>query len=102
MKRQIKKMEIIGMVKDKYNSNHDVIVELTNSKKYVATFFTLKNIEYLMEFSEKISGERNNGSFFWASDMCIIKVIDEQLIRETIIFMIQEDYFDSVFHQIDA
>lgn len=97
MDRKIKSLEIIGIVKDKFNSNHDVIVELTDSKKYTATFFTLINVQYLMAYYEQNSGECNNGTFFWASDMCIIKAIDEKLIIEAITTMINDHYFDNVF-----
>lgn len=97
MDRKIKNLEIIGIVKDKLNSNHDVIVELTDSKKYVATFFTLLNIQYLMAYYEQFSGDCNKGAFFWASDMCIIKAIDEDIIKNAIITMLRDNYFEKVF-----
>lgn len=102
MERQIKSFEIIGVVKDKLNSNHDVIVELTDSQKYTATFFTLINVQYLMTYYEQNSGECNNGSFFWASDMCIVKVIDEKIIAEAITTMIKDHYFDNVFKLVKS
>lgn len=98
MNRKIKSLEIIGIVEDKLNANHDVIVELTDSQKYVATFFTLSNIQHLMEYYEQYTGECNNGNFFWASDMCIIKEIDEKMLTEAITSMIEKDFFDRVFH----
>jgi hypothetical protein len=101
MERTIKNLEILGIVKDKLNSNHDVIVELTDTQKYVATFFTLVNIQYLMAYYEQNSGECNNGTFFWASDMCIVKAIDEKLIRDAITTMIADHYFDNVFRIIE-
>jgi hypothetical protein len=50
-----------------------------------------------MAYYEQNSGECNKGTFFWASDMCIIKAIDEKLMIEAISFMIKDDYFDNVF-----
>jgi len=97
MKRQIKNIEIIGIVKDKLNANHDVIVELNDGEKYVATFFTLINIQYLMTHYKQHSGECNKGTFFWSSDMCIIEVFEDQLITEAITTMLSEDYFEDVF-----
>ena len=40
MKRKVSHFEIIGIVQDRLNANHDVVVELSDSKRYVATFFT--------------------------------------------------------------
>jgi hypothetical protein len=101
MDRKIKSLEIIGIIKDKFNSNHDVIVELSDCKKYTATFFTLINLQYLMTYYEQNSGECNKGTFFWASDMCIIKSIDEKLITEAINTMINDHYFDNVFKLLE-
>ncbi|MDF2193414.1 hypothetical protein [Paraflavitalea sp. CAU 1676] len=102
MNRKIKSLEIIGVINDRLNANHDVIVELTDSKRYIATFFTLINIQYLMTHYEQNSGECNNGSFFWASDMCIVKVIDEKVITEAINTMLEDLYFDNVFTLIES
>jgi hypothetical protein len=101
MDRTIKNLEIIGIVNDKLNANHDVIVELSDSKKYTATFFTLVNLQYLLAYYEQSSGECNNGTFFWASDMCIIKAIDEKLIREAITTMLKDHYFENVFKLLE-
>lgn len=100
MKKRIKKIEIIGILKDRLNSNHDVVVELDDGRKYTATFFTLRNIQYLMSFYKEHSGECNRGSFFWAADMCIIELIDEDLIKESANSMIEEGVFEKVFKQI--
>lgn len=48
---------------DELNSNLDIHVEFKNGKKYVATFFTIKNIYSLFE-KNKTSGECANGTFF--------------------------------------
>lgn len=102
MKRKINNIEILGVVKDKLNANHDVIVELSDGKKYMATFFTLINIQYLMTYYKQYSGECNKGTFFWASDMCIIEAFEDKLISEAITAMIKDDYFENVFKLIKA
>jgi hypothetical protein len=101
MSRKINNIEVLGVVKDKINANHDVIVELSDGKKYIATFFTLINIQYLMTYSKQYSGECNKGTFFWASDMCIIEAIDDNLISDAIKTMIKDDYFENVFKLIE-
>ncbi len=97
MEREIKNIKIIGIVENQLNANHDVIVELSDTKKYIATFFTPINIQYLMAYYERYSGECNNGSFFWASNMVIVKMIEEKIITEAINTMLKDGYFDNVF-----
>jgi hypothetical protein len=101
MEREIKSIEIIGAVNDKLNANHDVIVELSDGKSYIATFFTLINIQYLMGYYKHYTGECNRGAFFWASDMCIIEVFEEDLLRTAITTMINDHYFDNVFKLVN-
>lgn len=100
MKRKINKLEIIGVVRDKINANHDVIVELSDGGRYVATFFTLTNIQYLMSYYKHISAECNSGSFFWSSDMCIIEILEESVLVESITEMLNGDYFENVFRKL--
>ncbi len=86
---------------EKYvNDNSDVIVTDQNSNKYVATFFTYKNIEFLRAKNER-TGECNNGKYFWASDMIIVDKIDRESIEQTINYLIANDEFHLIFSKIN-
>lgn len=81
------------------NDNTDVIVTLNNGKKYIATFFTYENIEYLRKKNQE-TGECNSGSYFWASNMIIIDSIDRNTISTTIEDLINKESFYSIFEAI--
>lgn len=89
---------IIGGTEE-VNNNSDVIVTFDDNSKYVATFFTYDNIEYLRQ-KNKQTGECLNGRFFWASDMIIIERINRKEIEEIIEHLINEKDFDSIFDRI--
>lgn len=85
---------------DKYdNDNTDVIVTLDDKCRYIATFFTYKNIENIRNKNKK-TGECNSGKYFWASDMIIVEKTDRLTIEETIEFLISSDEFKQVFRKI--
>lgn len=73
------------------DDNVDVEVHL-NGKRYAATFFTLKNIETIMQRC-RTSGECNQGTYLWASDMIVVGELTEQRIHETIQDLIQTGEF---------
>ncbi len=98
--KNIKTITFIGEIEDPLNGNIDVEVEFDDSSRYVATFFTLVNIQYLIQKFKYVSGECNNGRYFWASDMCIVEVLDRKLIEETINTFLEEECFEAVFSKL--
>lgn len=100
MKVPIKKIEVIGLIEDSLNSNHDVIVTFDDDSKYVATFFTPLNILYLMDYYKHYSRENNNGDFFWSSDMVIVRRIEISVITSSIECMLSDETFYNIFHEI--
>ncbi|AOR28257.1 hypothetical protein FORMB_12120 [Formosa sp. Hel1_33_131] len=89
---------IIGGTEE-INDNSDVIVTFDDKSKYVATFFTYDNIEYLRQKNRQ-TGECLDGRFFWASDMIIIERINRKEVVEIIEHLIKEKEFESIFDQI--
>jgi len=78
------------------NDNVDVEVHFPNGECYVATFFTLTNIQFLFERYAK-TGECKNGLYFWCSDMIIVKKLTENIIHETIENLLNNGDFEYVF-----
>jgi len=78
------------------NDNSDVVVSFSDGSRYVATFFTYKNIESLRQKNNE-TGECLNGRYFWASNMLIISRIERREIEETIEHLISGNEFELVF-----
>ena len=81
---------------DPYNSNVDVEVVLNSGDRYGATFFTLQNIQYLME-QYALSKECKGGLYFWAADMIVVRELTDDVIRETIEGLILANEFERAF-----
>lgn len=81
---------------DPDNDNVDVQVTFPNGDNFSATFFTLQNIDALMQHYTK-TGECAAGSYFWASNMIIIQKLTEQAICEAIDDLLAEEEFRSIF-----
>ena len=57
---------------DPLNDNVDVEVIFDDGSRYIATFFTLQNIQNIMD-SYETTGECMNGFYFWSSDMLLVR-----------------------------
>ncbi len=70
--------------------NSDVIFELSDGSKWVATFFTYKNIETLRK-KNQLSGECLNGTYFCATDMILISEMSDKIIKAVLDEMLSHD-----------
>ncbi len=86
---------------DPDNDNVDVQVTFPNGDNFSATFFTLQNIDILMQHYQK-TGECAAGSYFWASNMIIVQKLTEQTICKAIDNLLAEEEFASVFSKNEA
>lgn len=80
---------IQGMNPD--NDNVDVDLVFDSGERYTATFFTLQNIQSLLD-NYKITGECNSGQYFWASDMIIVEKLTPETIRQTVQDLLSTDF----------
>lgn len=87
--------------KEFINDNSDIFVELENGEKYVATFFTYENIEWL-RIKNQTTGECLNGKYFMASDMLIIERLDRETIETVVEELIGTNEFNSVFTKTEV
>ncbi|RKE57237.1 hypothetical protein DFQ12_2118 [Sphingobacterium detergens] len=79
-------------VTDIFNDNIDIHIILSNDDVYVATLFTLKNIDMLMR--------RDDASYFWASDMIIVPDLSHLTIRKAIQEALDDGYFENACSKI--
>ncbi|MGF7040904.1 hypothetical protein [Mucilaginibacter lappiensis] len=70
-----------------FDDNIDVNVIFKNGTVFVATLFTLVNIQKLMTKANSVS--------FWATDMVIVKNLNHKTIRAAIKEVIDDGYFES-------
>jgi len=81
------------------NDNVDVEITLVDGRKFAATFFTLNNIDSLFN-KNKVTGECNDGLYFWASDMLLVKKINKVIINKVISDLIENDELESALTEI--
>jgi hypothetical protein len=82
------------------NDNSDVIVTFENGEKYIATFFTYENIEWLRQ-KNKETGECLGGKYFYAIDLILIDKLNRIEIMYVINHLIDQNEFYDVFDKID-
>jgi hypothetical protein len=85
---------------DRENDNVDVEVHFPSGETYVATFFTLTNIQTLFE-KNRITGECKNGLYFQCPDMIIVEELTEDVVRETAQYLLENGEFEHAFLKIE-
>lgn len=79
--------------------NTDVIVVLESDEKYIASFFSYKNIEKLKR-EHQISGEYLAGKFFRVDHMVLVEHCSKDYIQEVVNYLIEEGDFFNTFRKI--
>lgn len=74
----------------------DVEVTFTTGERYIGSFFTLVNIQRVMELWKK-TGENLLGTYFWCAEMIIVREITIETIEATIKDLIISSDFEKVF-----
>ncbi|OME92383.1 hypothetical protein BK127_42030 [Paenibacillus sp. FSL H7-0331] len=85
---------------DIYDDNTDVIVTFEDGSRWVASFFTYKNIQTLTE-KNRSTGECLRGKYFWGSDMPLIDECSRNRIEEVIRHLINEGDFENIFDRCE-
>jgi hypothetical protein len=80
---------------DPNNDNVDVNVLFNSGERYVATFFTLTNVEYLI--NSWIETKEHNAKYFWSSDAIVVEKLDTETIREVVKNLIALNDLSSAF-----
>jgi len=77
----------------------DVIVELSNQKKFIASFFSYKSIEQLKLHHQK-TGEYLSGKYFQANNMVLAENCSKENIMTIIHELIEEGEFNQIFQAL--
>jgi hypothetical protein len=87
---------------DIYDGNTDVHVTLADGTRWVATFFSYRNVLSLTK-KYKGTGECMAGEYFWASDMILVDEVSRERIEQVVKHLAETpDEFRSVFRQTVA
>nr|WP_241675056.1 hypothetical protein [Paenibacillus luteus] len=78
------------------DDNTDVIVTFEDRSRWIASFFTYKNIQTLAA-KNKQTGECLRGKYFWGSDMLLVDECSRNRIEEVIGHLIKEGEFERIF-----
>ena len=81
------------------NDNSDVWVTLSDESRWVATFFTYRNISSL-SIKNAETGECLSGKYFWSSDMILIDRLTPSNIEAVVKDLLASNEFKLVFRQI--
>ena len=84
---------------DSENDNVDIEVKFQDGSSYVATFFTLINIQSLLNKYAN-SGECFNGLYHWCANMIIINEITIKSIELTVSDLIATGEFLKAFYKV--
>lgn len=76
--------------------NSDVIVTFDNGERWVATFFSYKNIVSLAD-KNRDTGDCLGGMYFCASDMILVDEISRPRLEQVVGDMIEQDEFKTFF-----
>ncbi|MEM7374094.1 MAG: hypothetical protein AAF587_36210 [Bacteroidota bacterium] len=83
-----------------FNTHTDVIVELQNNEKFIASFFTFQNITNIQQDHIK-SGEFLRGKYFWSRNMILIDRCTRENVMVVIKHLIEEGDFPLVFQKLN-
>ena len=100
--KQAYSFEVIGGLKlvDSTRHNVDVEVHFEDGSRFVATFFTLRNIHFLFDKNQG-TGECVAGLYFWASDMILVTDYSIEIFTATIDDLLTDGAFSRAFSRLD-
>lgn len=83
-----------------YDCNTDVVVEFCNGERWIATFFTYKNIITLANKNSE-TGECLSGKYLHSKDMILIDESSRESIEKVIKHFIDENEFEYIFSRCE-
>lgn len=82
------------------DDNTDAIVTFEDGSRWVASFFTYRNIQTLAD-KNKQTGECLHGKYLWGSDMVLVDECSRKRIEEVVSHLIMSGEFEVVFSRCE-
>jgi hypothetical protein len=89
-------VQVVEKQFDARDDNVDVFVYFADGRKYVATFFTLQNVQSIMA-RHRETGESAGGRYFWAADAIIVDRLDAKTIETVVADLLMSGEFEVAF-----
>ncbi|MEO1259481.1 MAG: hypothetical protein AAFZ15_11820 [Bacteroidota bacterium] len=83
------------------NTHTDVFVQLGTGEKYIASFFSYKNIETIKNENLK-SGDFLNGRYFWKKNMVLIDNCRKKNVLKVVMDLRERGDFYEVFEKLSG
>ncbi|MWC29695.1 hypothetical protein [Paenibacillus sp. MMS18-CY102] len=83
-----------------HDDNTNAIVTFEDGARWIASFFTYRNIQTLAE-KNKHTGECLHGHYFWGSDMILVDECSRNRIEEVIKHLIIKSDFETIFNKCE-
>lgn len=84
---------------DFFGAYTDVIVELSDRKKFIASFFTYKSMEQL-KLRHQQTGDFLHGKYFWANNMVLVENCSKENVMGVVQDLIEEGQFKQIFQAL--
>ncbi len=81
---------------DPVRDNVDVEVRFEDGSRFSATFFTLRNIQFLFD-KFQADGEHLAGLYFHCPDMILVRDYSTEIVAETVRHLLTVGSFESAF-----
>jgi len=78
------------------DDNIDVTVRFATGERYVATMFSVTNLQSLLR-QYRVSGECANGLYVWAPHMIVLATLDRKSVEAAVKDLIETGEFVSAF-----
>ncbi|WP_405014094.1 hypothetical protein [Kitasatospora sp. NBC_01539] len=79
----------------------DAVVRLVDGSRWSATFFTVAEVERLMDAWTR-SGEALGGRYFWCSDGLIVREPGIESMTQVIAGLLDSGEFSQILHRLDG
>jgi hypothetical protein len=86
---------------DPIDDNVDVEVLFDDGARYMATFFTVRNIQKLMDQYQQ-TGECMKGLYFWASGLIVVRTLTRQNIAKAVGDLVGKKEFERAFSRTES
>jgi hypothetical protein len=81
---------------DPEDANVDVTVAFENGERYTATFFTVRNLQSLME-TYRETGECAGGLYVWSARMIVVARLTKQNVERAVSDLLASGEFTTAF-----
>jgi len=94
-------LQVVHRLWDPIDDNIDAIVTLDDGRRYGATFFTIANIQRLLE-RYRSTGECAKGLYFWGPDLIILRELTVDAMERTIADLIANNELDRALVRLES